>query len=348
MKNAPKKIVVLGSTGSLGTQILELLSAYGRHFQVIGLSANKNEQLLKKQAKKFGVKNIALTPGEILHLASLKEADIVVNVISGYAGIAPTIAVLKAGKILLLGNKESLFAEGGKIMKLAKTATSEASRIIPLDSEHNAIFEILKKYPERKIKKIILPCSGGPFWGKSPKELEKMTPAQATAHPKWKMGTKISLESATLINKGFEIIEAHHLFKVPLSKIEIRLHPECVLHGAVEFDADPNGGIKSLVVGYFGEPDMSEHLENALMHCIGISPKKGKIKAIKLDKYTDEKISFNTLGIKTVTRAFHGGIKSRKNFLKMEEEVLNKFTSGKISFSRILEAISYAQKDHGL
>lgn len=317
--------------------MLELLSAYGRHFKVIGLSANKNEQLLKKQAEKFGVKNIALTSKEILRLASLKEADIVVNVLSGSAGIAPTIAALKSGKILLLGNKESLFAEGEKIMKLATPAAPEASRIIPLDSEHNAIFEILKKYPGQKINKIILPCSGGPFWGKSAKELEKVTLAQATAHPKWKMGTKISLESATLINKGFEIIEAHHLFKVPLSKIEIRLHQECVLHGAVEF--------QNFTVGYFAKPDMKEHLQNALIHSIGLMPNEIKIRKIKPEELPKEKIKFSHPGIKTVLKAFSDRTKEKRNFLKNEEKTLDNFIAGKIPFHRIIKATSSYQRD---
>ncbi len=338
MKNSRKKIVVLGSTGSLGTQILGLLSTYSKHFNVIGLSANKNEQLLKKQAKKFGVKNIALTRAQILKLATLKEADIIVNVLSGSSGIAPTIAALKSGKTLLLANKESLFAEGEKIMKLAKLCS--IPQIIPLDSEHNAVFEILKKYPRQKVKKIILPCSGGPFWGKKNKELKNVTLAQAIAHPKWKMGTKISLESATLINKGFEIIEAHYLFDLPLKKIEVYLHPECILHGTVEF--------KDFTAGYIGKPDMAEHLENALLRSIGITPKNHRIKKIKLGKFSDKKISFNALGIKTVIQAFNRGIKNRKNFLKKEEKVLKDFIRGRVTFDRILRVLSCDQKGRDL
>ena len=314
--------------------MVDLLSAYSKYFEVIGLSANKNEQLLKKQAKKFGVKNIALKSTEIFNLASLKEADIIVNVLSGSSGIAPTIAALKSGKILLLANKESLFAEGKKIMQLANI--SGHPRIIPLDSEHNAIFEILQKYPGQKVKKIILPCSGGPFWGKKMHELKNVTLAQAAAHPKWKMGTKISLESATLINKGFEIIEAHYLFDLPLKKIEAHLHPDCILHGAVEFE--------DFTAGYIGKPDMREHLENALLRAIGMPLESRQIKKIELEKFSVKKISFNTLGIKAVTQAFHRGIKSRKSFLKKEEQVLKEFTVGKITFDRILQALSSGQK----
>lgn len=234
-----KNIVILGSTGSLGRQALKVIKKYSKKFKVIALSANKNEKLLLNQAKKLKIspQNTILVSKKgkdsLKKLIRLKKADIIINVISGIAGIEPTLTAIKSGKTILLGNKESLVAAGKNILKLTNSSLLDA--IIPLDSEHNAIYEILKKYPNQKIKKIILPCSGGPFLNMTKKELKDVTAKKALIHPVWAMGPKITIESATLINKGLEIIEAHYLFNLPLSKIEICIHPECQIHGMVEF-----------------------------------------------------------------------------------------------------------------
>lgn len=329
MGKASKKIVVLGSTGSLGIQTLELLKKYRKHFEVVGLSANKNLKLLKKQAQKFKVKNFTLTAKDgskkISKLISL--GDIVVNVISGVAGIGPTEFALKAGKTLLLGNKESLVAEGKKIMNL-----SRENQIIPIDSEHNAIYEILKKYPNLKVEKIILPCSGGPLINKTQKQLMSVTAHQALNHPKWKMGKKISLESATLINKGLEIIEAHYLFGLPLRKILVVLHPQCLIHAAVKF--------KEKTVAYFAAPDMREHIENALVHAANLPAIKRNIRVLNSAKFKFDKISKLKLpGIKVVLNAFQRNQRSLKKFLIKEEKVLEKFLADKISFLDIFKTL---------
>lgn len=324
-----KKIVVLGSTGSLGVQTLELLKKYRKYFEVVGLSANKNLKLLKKQAGKFKVKDIILTAKDgskkISKLISL--GDVVVNVISGVGGIGPTEFALKAGKILLLGNKESLVADGQKTINLAKH-----NQIIPIDSEHNAIYEILKKYPNLKVEKIILPCSGGPFANKTQKQLMSVTANQALNHPKWKMGKKISLESATLINKGLEIIEAHYLFGLPLRKILVVLHPQCLIHGMVKF--------KEKTIGYFGRNDMREHIENALAHVANLPPIKRNIHTLNSAKFKFDKISKLKLpGIEVVLNAFRRNHRSLKKFLIKEEKVLEKFLANKISFLDIFKAL---------
>lgn len=323
-----KKIVILGSTGSLGKQTLEIVKQRKGDFQIVGLSADISVDELKRQARQFKVQNIVLAARDgakaLNRLAALKEADIIINVLSGVAGIEPSIAALQAGKILLLGNKESLVAEGEKIMKLAK------NRLIPLDSEHNAIYEILKKYPDQKIKKIILPCSGGPFLGKSRKELEKVTARDALRHPKWNMGAKISIESATFINKGLEIIEAHRLFHLPINKIEVKIHPECIIHGIVQF------GRKT--IGYFAEPDMKEHIENALLRAINLPLPKRKIQPVELKElnlHDPDEIINNSIGLVLNSR-------NHRKFLEKEETILKRFLDGELEFPDIFKLLRHS------
>jgi 1-deoxy-D-xylulose-5-phosphate reductoisomerase len=330
-----KKIVILGVTGTLGTQTLEILEKYPKHFEIIGLCANTNKELLQKQAKKFKIpqKNIVLASKDgkekVNKLAQLQEADIIINVLSGLAGINPTIAALKAKKTVLLGNKESLVAKGKEIMKLTK------NNLIPLDSEHNAIFEILKKFPNKKIKRIILPCSGGPFLNKTKKELEKVTPAQALNHPKWKMGKKVTIESATLINKGLEIIEAHYLFNLPLSKITVAIHPECQIHGIVEF-TDKN-------VAYLAPPDMRKHIENALCHTANLPTPPREIRSLKPNEFTFQKPPKHLPGIKIILKAFKKSPSNMTAFLKKEESIINQFLQGQIKFAEIFGLLNPSQ-----
>ncbi|MDP2642745.1 MAG: hypothetical protein Q8P62_02805 [Candidatus Peregrinibacteria bacterium] len=325
-----KNVVILGSTGSLGTQTLEVLEKYPKDFKVIALACNQNEKLIKIQAKKFAVppKNIFIAkkhPSKnLLNLASLRDADIIINVLSGVSGISPTTTALKAKKILLLGNKESLVADGDKVMKLAKNAT-----LIPLDSEHNSIHEILKKFPNKKIKNIYLSCSGGPFWGKTEKELETLTPEKALAHPKWDMGAKISIESATLINKGLEIVEAFYLFSLPLSKIHAFINPDCLIHAIVEFTDLTS-------YAYVSNPDMREHIENALLESINKTAKR-VIKKIPKKLYEPKIIqnpqSIVLKGISIVLKHFKK--RNMKPFLALEEKIIQKFLQNKITFPQV-------------
>lgn len=325
-----KNVIVLGSTGSLGTQTLKVLEKYPQDFKVTGLSANQNNKLLQKQAKKLKIplKSTALAARdgekELIRLIKSKETDIVINVLSGIAGIAPTKATLKAGKTLLLGNKESMVADGKEIMALAKKMNQT---IFPIDSEHNAIFEIIRKFPNRKVKKVVLPCSGGPFLGKTIEELGNVTAKEAAKHPKWKMGKKISIESATLINKGFEVIEAHYLFNLPLEKIDVVIHPDCKIHGIVEFEEEK--------VGYFGDPDMCKHIENALLAAIGRATAKREIRKIK-DGDIGPQTNYKLLpGLKIVLENFRKRPEGIRDFLKKEEEAVADFLQGKINFADI-------------
>jgi 1-deoxy-D-xylulose-5-phosphate reductoisomerase len=331
-ETSAKKIVVLGSTGSLGTQTLEVVKKYKKYFKIIGISANENQKLLDKQAKILKLrKNRKITvlkdgEKEILKLAGLKEADIVVNVISGVGGIKPSMAALQAGKKLILGNKESLVSEGTKLLKMP-------GEIIPVDSEHNAIFEILKKFPEKKVKKITIPCSGGPFWNKNTEFLQKVRIKDVLKHPKWDMGKKILVESATLINKGLEIIEAHYLFKIPIDKIKVVIHPECLVHGMAEF----SDGKK---YAYISKPDMKEHIENALLYAAKIPSINRTIRELKPREYGFRSLAHKNLrGIKIVMKAFRGNPEKMKKFLGKEEKIIREFLAGKIKFLDIFKSL---------
>lgn len=327
-----KKIVILGSTGSLGRQVIDVLEKHKKHFKVIGISANNNEQLLNFQAKNLGLpkeKAILVSKSgekELMKLAKLKEADIVINVLSGTAGIEPSKEALKAGKILLLGNKESLISEGMKLLKLP-------GKIIPIDSEHNAIFEILRKFPNKKIKKIIIPCSGGPFWNRNKEQLKKVEIKDVIKHPKWSMGKKILVESAALINKGMEIIEAYYLFLIPLKKIEVVVHPQCMIHGIVNFT-------DGTVYAYISKPDMREHIENALLFAGKRPLPKREIRKLKLDEYKFENPNHEVLqGINIVLKTFQQNPYKMKSFLEKEEKIIQKFLDGKIKFLNIFKLL---------
>ncbi len=222
-----KKVIILGSTGSIGRQTLDVIRAAKNQFKIVGLSAHANGKLLEAQAKEFNVKRTTLIAPEDL---AAEKCDIVVNAISGLAGLQPTLAALNAGNKIALANKESIVAKGDEIMDIAKSG-----QIIPVDSEHSAVYQCLQGRDIDMIDKIILTCSGGPFFGKKKTDLKNVTAEQALAHPTWKMGKKISIDSATLMNKGFEIIEAHHLFQVPYKKIETLVHPQSLVHGIVQF-----------------------------------------------------------------------------------------------------------------
>ncbi len=312
-----KNVIILGSTGSLGIQMLKVLKKHENKFKVVGITAKTSEELLTQQGVVLGLslENIILNdPQKTEKLIEQQNVDIVINLISGIAGIAPTKATIKAGKVLILGNKESAVAG----------VLPQSPQIIPVDSEHNAIFEILKLFPEEKVKTITLPASGGPFHKAT--SLKGITSEQAIKHPKWKMGPKISVESATLLNKGLEIIEAHYLFNIPVDDIKVVVHPECEIHGMVEFE---NGE----TYGYFGPPNMEHHLENGLLHAIG-EGRELDIRKIKDQKFQKP----NPLllpGISLVLEAFKKSPKNMITFLEKEENAINDFLNGAIEFEEI-------------
>ncbi|MDQ1513013.1 MAG: 1-deoxy-D-xylulose-5-phosphate reductoisomerase [Microbacteriaceae bacterium] len=226
----PRRVVLLGSTGSIGTQTLEVVAANPGRFRVVGLTAGSNGRLLAEQAERFGVRATALGERDAEALVGDIEADVVVNGITGAAGLGPTLAALASGATLALANKESLIIGGDLV-----TAAAAPGQIVPVDSEHSAIAQCLAAGTHDEVRRLVLTASGGAFRGYSRERLADVTPAQALAHPTWDMGPMVTTNSATLVNKGLEVIEAHLLFGVPFDRIDVVVHPQSVVHSMVEF-----------------------------------------------------------------------------------------------------------------
>ena len=274
-----KKISLLGSTGSIGCNVLKIVRQFPGRFQVVGLAAGRNIALLQDQIEDFNPRLVSVAEeslaqqlreslgsqwqGKIIsgrqgniEVATLREADTVVSAIVGAAGLIPTYAAIEAGKNIALANKETLVMAGDLVMKAVKRHKVE---LLPIDSEHNAVFQALAAGRRDDVHKIILTASGGPFRQKKLADLWQITPEQALAHPNWDMGRKISIDSATLINKGLEIIEARWLFDVAVEDIEVLIHPQSIVHSMVEFR-------DGSVIAQMGVPDMKTAIAYALSY----------------------------------------------------------------------------------
>nr|WP_274637513.1 1-deoxy-D-xylulose-5-phosphate reductoisomerase [Microbacterium bovistercoris] len=225
-----RRVLILGSTGSIGTQALDVIRSHPRRFEVVGLAAGSQRDALAAQAAEFGVEHIARGVVEAEQLVRDVEADVVLNGITGSVGLGPTLAALQAGRTLALANKESLIVGGALVAALA-----EPGQIVPVDSEHSAIAQALRAGSRDEVRRLVLTASGGPFRGRSRASMHDVTPAQALAHPTWDMGRVVTTNSATLVNKGLEVIEAHLLFDVPYDRIEVTVHPQSIVHSMVEF-----------------------------------------------------------------------------------------------------------------
>ncbi len=347
-----KKIIILGSTGSIGTQALEVARRDG--YNVIGLAANGNIELLEKQAREFKVKAVAVFNNERAKALKIKladtdikvfggedgvcelaqtDCDIVLNSIVGIAGLRPTLAAIESGHDIALANKETLVT-GGDIVK--KAAAEKGVKILPVDSEHSAIFQSLQGAPKGSLKKILLTASGGPFFGKTVKDLENVTVKEALNHPNWSMGAKITIDSATLMNKGLEVIEAVHLFDITADNIEVLVHRQSILHSAVELS-------DGAVIGQLGTPDMKLPIQYALTY-----PKRSN--------YAFEKLSLSDIGTLTFqkpdTETFRclplcikaineGGLRPTA-VNGANEEAVKLFLEGKIKFLQIAELVEKA------
>ena len=341
-----KRLSVLGSTGSIGTQTLDVCRNLG--FSVVALAAGSNIELLEKQAREFRPKlvavfdekaakglSIALSDTDITVLSGIEgvleaasiECDIVLNAVTGIAGLRPTIAAIEAGNDVALANKETLVAGGKRVMDYAK---EKGVKILPVDSEHSAIFQCLQaKGDYARIQKLILTASGGPFFGKTLSDLENIKPEDALAHPTWNMGRKVTIDSATMANKGLEIIEAAHLFGVLQNNIDVVIHRESIVHSLVEFTDNS-------VLAQLGVPDMRTPIQYALTvpeRCESIVEHLDLAKIGTLHFYEQDKITFpatdiarNALSLgKTATAAFNAA----------DEIAVAAFLDGKIGFNDI-------------
>jgi 1-deoxy-D-xylulose-5-phosphate reductoisomerase len=225
-----RRVVILGSTGSIGTQALDVIGANPDRFEIVGLAAGSNRDMLAAQAERFGVADTALGADDSERLVRSVEADVVLNGITGSVGLGPTLAALETGTTLALANKESLIV-GGELVRRA----AAPGQIVPVDSEHSALAQALRSGTAGEVRRLVLTASGGPFRGRPRGSLRDVTPREALAHPTWDMGLVVTTNSATLVNKGLEIIEASLLFDVPYERIEVTVHPQSVVHSMVEF-----------------------------------------------------------------------------------------------------------------
>ncbi|MBC8063481.1 MAG: 1-deoxy-D-xylulose-5-phosphate reductoisomerase [Chlorobia bacterium] len=340
-----KRVVVLGSTGSIGTQTLDIISQHSDRLQVIGLAANSNSEKLQEQAGRFKVKHTALasSPPSPLHpltltdLATLPEADLVVVAVAGVIGLLPTIEAIKAGKDIALASKEVLVAAGEVVMPLVK---QYGVTMTPIDSEHSAIFQCLQGYQPEQIDQLFLTASGGPFRGKKRSELEHITVNQALNHPTWRMGGKITIDSATLMNKGLETIEAKWLFGVGIDQVDTIVHPQSVIHSMVKFK-------DGSVLGQLGWPDMRLPIQYALLYPERKSNELKPWSPLDTPNLTFEPVDHETFpSIQIAKDSVRIGGTAPCAMNAANEEVANAFLRGEVSFLAIPDIVGETLARH--
>jgi 1-deoxy-D-xylulose-5-phosphate reductoisomerase len=330
-----RRVIILGSTGSIGTQALEVIAANSDRFEVVGLAAGTNSELLESQAHAFGVKKAVLGAEAATELVETTNADVVVNGITGSIGLAPTLATLRTGKTLALANKESLIV-GGRLV----TEAAKPGQIVPVDSEHSALAQCLLAGETNEVRKLVLTASGGPFRGWTREQLEDVTPAQALNHPTWVMGKVVTTNSATLVNKGLELIEAHLLFNVPFERIEVTVHPQSVVHSMVEF-------VDGSVIAQASPPNMK------LPIALGMSwPERLNNVAPAIDWTQAHSWNFEPLNesvfkaVKLARQVGSAGLTYPAVYNAANEEAVEAFHQGRIGFNQIVDLIERVVDAH--
>ena len=352
-----KKIAILGSTGSIGTQTLDIVREQG-DIQVVAMAAGSNISLLEAQMREFkpslvsvwdekkaselrtntkdlGIKIVSGMEG-LLEVSVIPESEILVTAIVGMLGIRPTIAAIKAGKKIALANKETLVTAGHIIIPLAKEYKVP---ILPVDSEHSAIFQSLQGAGDNKISRILLTASGGPFRGRKADELKNIQVEDAVKHPNWSMGRKITIDSSTLVNKGLEVMEAKWLFDVALDQIQVVVHPQSVIHSAVEYQ-------DGAVIAQLGTPDMRLPIQYALYY-----PERRNLSGRRLDLFeiadlTFEKPDTDTFrGLALAYQAMEKGGNIPTVYNAANEKAVSLFLDRKISYPEITELIEACMED---
>ena len=357
-----KRIAILGSTGSIGRSSLQVIEEYPDLFQVVALAAGRNIDLLAEQIHRFRPKIAAVldqrlakdlvsnlkaeTRVEVLvglegygRVASYDDADLVLSAMVGAAGLRPTLSAIRAGKNVALANKETLVMAGALVMEEARL---NQITLLPVDSEHNAIFQALEGHRREDLKRILLTASGGPFLNVPTKELEAVTPAQALAHPNWSMGAKITIDSATLMNKGLEVIEAKWLFDIPVEKIDVHIHPQSIVHSMVEY-------VDGSVIAQMGIPDMRIPIAYALAY-----PERVELNLQPLDLFALHTLTFQRPDLSRfpcLNLAFAacnaGG--TMPTVLNAANEVaVQAFLDNRIPFKGIATLVSQAMQEHVL
>lgn len=350
-----KTISLLGSTGSIGVQALDVARMHG--YRVLGLAAGRNIELLEKQAREFNP--ILVAVADIVAAKQLKtaladtnikviggsdaicevarlECNTVLNAIVGIAGLRPTIAAIDAGNDIALANKETLVAAGNIVMKKAKEANV---KILPVDSEHSAIFQSMQGVPEGAVSKILLTASGGPFFNKSKDDLKNVTPEMALKHPNWDMGAKITIDSATMMNKGLEVIEAMHLFNVSPDDIEVLVHRESIIHSAIET-------CDGAVIAQLGTPDMRIPIQYALTYPNRYKCPAPKLSLTDIAKLTFYKPDYEAFGcLRACLNAARDGGLRPASANGANELCVDMFLKGKIGFLDIGEYVAAASEN---
>jgi 1-deoxy-D-xylulose-5-phosphate reductoisomerase len=356
-----KKIAILGSTGSIGKNALRVIDSLGPHYEVVALSAHSRVELLAEQARRYNPAFVAITnpdyqeqlrgfindldievlagPDSLIKIAKLQEVDIVLTAIVGAAGLPVVLAAGREGKRLAIANKEPLVIAGEL---LRKEIEKNDGVILPVDSEHSAIFQAMQSGTKEEINKIILTASGGPFRRTSPEDIRNVTLEQALAHPVWEMGPKITIDSATMMNKAFEIIEAHWLFDIPVEKIEVLIHPESIVHSIVEF-------VDGSMIAQLGEPDMCLPIQYALTYPQRVAGIAKTLRLEEIGKLTFEKPDLQTF------RALSLGYEVARTggtapvvFNAANEAAVEEFLAGRIKFVNIVEIIENCLDRHNV
>ena len=354
-----RKIVLLGSTGSIGTQTLDVVRNNSKELEVVGLAANTRVEMVEKQVREFKPKYVCMFDENaakdlkqrlsdidievysgmegLLEIVSEPEADTVLTAVVGMIGIRPTIKAIESGKDIALANKETLVCAGHIIMPLA---AKMGVKILPVDSEHSAIFQSLNGEPKDKVEKILLTASGGPFRGKKKAELENMTAADALKHPNWDMGPKVTIDSSSLVNKGLEVMEARWLFDVSLDNIQVLVHPQSIVHSAVQY-------VDGAVIAQLGVPDMKLPIQYALFYPDRRPMAEKRLDLFELGSLTFEKPDIETFrGLKLAFDAAYAGGSMPTVFNAANEMAVRRFLKGDIRYLEIYDMIEEAMEHH--
>lgn len=354
-----KKIAILGSTGSIGTQTLDVVREHSDELQVVALAAGSNKERLKEQIKEFHPKLVSLSDekkaqklkeelaGEqvevvcgmegLIEVAGADSADVVVTAVVGMMGILPTMEAIKKGKDIALANKETLVTAGHLIIPMAK---EYGVSILPVDSEHSAIFQSLQGEPKAALDKILLTASGGPFRGKSAEFLETVTLEDALNHPNWSMGPKITIDSSTMVNKGLEVMEAKWLFGVDYSQIEVVIQPQSIIHSMVQY-------VDGAIIAQLGTPDMRVPIEYALFYPERRSLSGDRLDFSKLSQITFEKPDYKVFrGLSLAIEAGKTGGTMPTVFNAANERAVAKFLKGEIKYTDIVRSIEKCMDAH--
>jgi len=356
-----KKIAILGSTGSIGKNALHVINALGPEYTIVALSAHSNVELLAEQAGRYRPRFVAITnadyaaslrdaigdldieilagPDSLIEIAQLDSADIVLTAVVGAAGLGAVLAAAQKGKQLAIANKEP-FVIAGELLR--KEAKANGSTIVPVDSEHSAIFQAMQSGSVEEVSRIILTSSGGPFRKAGPEDIQNVTLEQALSHPVWNMGPKITIDSATMMNKALEVIEARWLFDIAVDNIEILIHPESIVHSLVEF-------VDGSVIAQLSTPDMRLPIQYALTYPSRVAGIGNGLRLEEIGKLTFEKPNLETF------RALSLGLEVARVggtapvvFNAANEAAVEQFLSGKIKFVNIVELVEHCLNKHNV